>query len=190
MAFTWEVIRKAPPTGAYLVEDLLMGLDLALLGHAPLYTSQARVESKLPERDEVAQKQRTRWEHGQMTTVMNRGPKLLAQGLSRGKLGLMALGLDLMVPPLALLVMLSGAVTLLCGALALAGVWWMPAALAGAGLTGVGLGVLASWARFGRSTLPAKYVFSIPLYVLWKIPLYARYLVGGGQKKWERTERS
>jgi len=189
MAFTWEVIRKAPPTGAYLVEDLLMGLDLALLGHPPLYTSVARVESELPERDEAAQKQRTRWEHGQLTTVMIRGPKLIGQGLVRGKLDLVALGLDLIVPPLALLVMLSFAVFSLCAVAALFGAAWLPAVLSGGAVGGVGLGVILAWLRFGRSTLPARYVLSIPLYVLWKIPLYARYLLGGGQKKWERTER-
>jgi hypothetical protein len=102
----------------------------------------------------------------------------------------MALGLDLMVPPLALLVTLSGLITVVCAGLALVGASWLPAAVSATGLTGVGLGVLLSWARFGRRTLPAKYVLSIPLYVLWKIPLYARYLLGGGQKKWERTERS
>jgi hypothetical protein len=29
----------------------------------------------------------------------------------------------------------------------------------------------------------------IPLYVVWKVPLYLALLVGGRQKKWERTAR-
>ena len=32
MAFPWNVLRAAPETGANLVEDLVMGIDLALLG--------------------------------------------------------------------------------------------------------------------------------------------------------------
>jgi cellulose synthase/poly-beta-1,6-N-acetylglucosamine synthase-like glycosyltransferase len=189
MAFTWPVIRKAPPTGAYLVEDLLMGLDLALLGHPPLYTGLARVESRLPERDEVAAKQRSRWEHGQLTTVMIRGPRMIAEGLKRRKLDLLALGLDLIVPPLALLVLLASAVTLVCAIAALLFASPGPFWLAASGLLGVALGVLLAWGRFGRETLKARYLLAIPLYVLWKIPLYLRYAVGAGEKKWQRTER-
>src|SRR5690606_21575389 len=35
MAFPWDVIRRAPAMGSYLVEDMLMGIELARLGSAP-----------------------------------------------------------------------------------------------------------------------------------------------------------
>ena len=45
MAFTWDVIRKAPPTDDNLVEDMVMGLALARLGHAPMLCPEARVRA-------------------------------------------------------------------------------------------------------------------------------------------------
>jgi cellulose synthase/poly-beta-1,6-N-acetylglucosamine synthase-like glycosyltransferase len=190
MGFTWDVIRKAPPTGAYLVEDLLMGLELAMLGHPPLYTSHARVLSGLPDQSDAALKQRKRWEHGQMTTVRNQAPRLLRAGIREGRVDLFALGLDLLVPPLALLVVL-----LVAGWLGALGAYWLgvninPLLIFTFALFGVGSAVLASWWRFGRTMLPAKYVLAIPLYVLWKVPVYASYIFRGGEKKWERTERA
>jgi hypothetical protein len=47
---------------------------------------------------------------------------------------------------------------------------------------------LFSWARFGQTTLAARTLVSLPLYILWKIPVYLRLALGGKQG-WNRTER-
>jgi hypothetical protein len=49
--------------------------------------------------------------------------------------------------------------------------------------------VAVAWLRFGRQTIPLRYVLFIPLYVLWKVPLYLSLLVRGKQRTWERTAR-
>ncbi len=189
MAFRWDVIRKAPPTRDHLTEDLVMGLDLALRGHAPMYYGGAEVTSVLPTRDRAAKKQRTRWEHGQLTVAATYGPRLLLNGISKAQLGLIALGLDLLVPPLALLVLLLGVALMLTFAVALAeDAWWVAATVALA-TAAVALTVLGGWWKFARETTPLRSLLLAPLYVFWKIPLYLSYLIRGRHKTWDRTER-
>ena len=190
MAFTWDVIRKAPPTGAYLAEDLLMGLELAVLGHPPMYTAHARVLSAIPDQSAAARKQRSRWEHGQLTTVRGQVPRMLREAIQRRRLDLLSIALDLSVPPLALLVSLLVLGCTVTGLALLVGASIVPFAIVASCLVLVGTLVILSWLRFGRAMLPAKYVLAIPLYVLWKIPVYASYIFRGGEKKWERTERT
>jgi cellulose synthase/poly-beta-1,6-N-acetylglucosamine synthase-like glycosyltransferase len=189
MAFPWQVIRAAAPTGSHVVEDLVMGIDLALKGFGARYTPYVQVTSVLPTSERAATSQRQRWETGQLSTLLRFAPKLMGLGLIRGRLDLIALGLDLCVPPLALLVMLLLALGMVGALLTVfAG---EPAVLRAAALDGVllAVGLVSAWSRFGRATLPLHYVAVIPLYVLWKIPLYLSFLVRGRQKAWVRTER-
>jgi cellulose synthase/poly-beta-1,6-N-acetylglucosamine synthase-like glycosyltransferase len=191
MAFPWQVLRHAPETGSNLVEDLVMGLQMALGGHAPLGCPEVQVTSELPAGNQAARKQRRRWEHGQLATLVHYGPRLLAAGLQRGRLDLLGLGLDLVVPPLALLVMMLMAFLGVAGLAALLHwVSWAPAGMGAAALAALALGVGAAWARFGRQTLPFRFLVVVPFYVLWKIPLYVSLLVGRKQKTWERTART
>jgi cellulose synthase/poly-beta-1,6-N-acetylglucosamine synthase-like glycosyltransferase len=190
MAFPWRVLRDAPETGSHLVEDLVMGIEMALRKHPPLLCPQASVESELPDADDAAMKQRRRWEHGQLQTLVKYGPRLVLGGLVRARPDLVGLGLDLVVPPLALLIMLQmAAVAGLAGAAALGWASWLPALVAAAGLTAVAVAVLLGWAKFARHTLPFRYLLHVPFYVLWKLPLYLSLLVGRKQKTWERTAR-
>lgn len=189
MAFPWEVLRKAPPTGAYLVEDMLIGIELAHLGHPPLSCSEAEVTSELPEKDEAAHGQRRRWEHGHLTTLLNHGPALVVKGALKGSFDLMVMGFDLLVPPMALLVTLLLAVTSAALVATWIGASALPLSVATTSLTLVGLGVAIAWLRYGRSTLPLRYLLFVPAYVLWKIPLYLAFFLKKQQKTWERTER-
>jgi cellulose synthase/poly-beta-1,6-N-acetylglucosamine synthase-like glycosyltransferase len=195
MAFPWRVLREAPETEANLVEDLVMGLDMALAGAPPLLCPAVQVTSELPAGRAAASTQRRRWEHGQLHTLRTYVPRLLLAGLIRRRPALVGLGLDLLVPPLALLVMLQAAVA--------AGAWlalwlhllpagafgWAIAGMAAAGLLGTTLAVGVAWARFGRATVPLRFLLFIPFYVAWKIPLYLLLAVRGRQKTWVRTAR-
>ncbi len=189
MAFAWDVVQKASPTRASLVEDLTMGLELARLGHAPLYTSLAGVHSLLPEKGAVARQQRTRWEHGQLTTARAKALPLLQEGIAKRRLDLIAFGLDLTVPPLALLM----AILLAAWLVMLVALWLSvsvrPFAIVSVCGFSVGLTIMLTWLRFGRATLPARYLLAIPLYLVWKLPVYATYFRHGCEKNWQRTDR-
>ncbi len=189
MAFPWDVIRKAPPTESYLVEDMLIGIELAHLGHPPLSCAEAEVTSELPERDEAAQGQRRRWEHGHLSTLFDRGPRLVLQGVLRGDLDLLAMGFDLLVPPMALQVMLLiAAVGLSFGGWAI-GLSYLPLTTAAFSLSLVAVAVMVAWLAYGRKTLPFRYLAFVPLYLVWKIPLYLAFFFRRKQRTWERTER-
>ncbi len=191
MAFPWDLIRNTPALGANLVEDLVMGLDMALAGKPPLFCPSARVRSILPDRKRAATSQRTRWEHGHVATLMSRGPALVREGLRQGRPELIALAADLMVPPVALLVTTLSATTMVSGLLG-----WLVRrpvlaalpSLTGLGLVGAGTGI--AWWRFAKDSVPLGVLFMAPVYVSWKIPMYLSLLLRGKQQSWVRTERT
>ena len=163
--------------------------ELALLGHEPVFCIDAGVRSDLPGSRSTAMQQRRRWEHGQLATLMQYGPRLIRDGILRARPGLIAMGADLMVPPLALLVGLLLLVLGAAGVLVLLGGSTLPAWIAGGALGLVGLGVAIGWVRYGRNEVPFRYLLLVPLYVAWKVPLYFSFLLGRREKRWRRTDR-
>jgi cellulose synthase/poly-beta-1,6-N-acetylglucosamine synthase-like glycosyltransferase len=190
MAFPWRVLRDAPETEGNLVEDLVMGLEMALAGTPPLLCPEVRITSELPAGRAASATQRKRWEHGQLHTLATYVPRLLARGLLGRSPALVALGLDLLVPPLALLVLVEVLVAAAAWAAAAAGLTsFRPPLLATLGLGGTAAAVVAAWLWFARGTLPVRYLLFIPIYVAWKIPLYVVLALRGRQKTWVRTAR-
>lgn len=189
MALPWQVVRRLPPLGEDLAEDMRLGVDLALAGTPPLFCVAGRIESGLPSDAAGFVSQRTRWEQGHLRTLLTHAPRLIASGLRRGRLDALALGLDLLVPPLTLFVFLWLALLALA-----APVWALggpagPAALLLAG-GGVFFGALAlGWFVFCRGRVPAAAFAAVPGFVLRKVPIYLRFLTGRGQKSWVRTPR-
>jgi cellulose synthase/poly-beta-1,6-N-acetylglucosamine synthase-like glycosyltransferase len=193
MAFPWDVIRKAPPGGAYLVEDMLMGIELARLGYPPLFCPEARIKSELPSRAQAQAGQRRRWEHGHIATLIDHGPKLLVEGVRRGDPNLVALGLDLLVPPLTLLLFGLCVMLGLNALLSLGfgvGLGAGPLYLSLGAVAAVGASVLLAWLTQGRELVPLRYAFLVPGYMLWKLPLYVAFAARRKQATWEQTERT
>jgi cellulose synthase/poly-beta-1,6-N-acetylglucosamine synthase-like glycosyltransferase len=190
MAFPWPLLRHAPETGSNLVEDLVMGIELALRGTPPLLCPSAQISSDLPTDRSAGFRQRRRWEHGQLHTLRVYAPRLAAAGLVRRQPALLAMALDLLVPPLALLVMIQVLTLAVTAGLAMAGlVSTGPASLAALAFGALAAAVAVAWIRFGRKTLPLRYALLVPLYVLWKVPLYVVLAIRGRQRSWERTSR-
>jgi glycosyltransferase involved in cell wall biosynthesis len=189
MAFPWRLTDRASMAGDHIGDDLQLGLDLLIAGHPSLLCTDASVTSWLPPRRAAAAQQRRRWEHGHLAIMVGYLPRLVAQALRQRRSGLLAIALDLSVPPLSLLVILLAATT---GAAALAAM--LGASRAPAGLLAIGGGlvlvaVLAAWFRFCRPWLPVSALLAAPFYVLWKVPLYWQFLVRR-QRGWGgRTER-
>jgi cellulose synthase/poly-beta-1,6-N-acetylglucosamine synthase-like glycosyltransferase len=188
MAFTWDVLANAPATEGWIVEDLLLGLELARKGTPPVYLPEAHVTSALPTGDQATKKQRTRWEHGWLATIQREAPRLFADALRTGRADLFALALDLAVPPLAMLVLLQLATVAVAAVFALLGAP-APLQLASGAFGWLGLGIFVAWAAFGRDVVRLSDLLSIPAYVLGKVPVYASYLTGKKSTTWERTDR-
>jgi cellulose synthase/poly-beta-1,6-N-acetylglucosamine synthase-like glycosyltransferase len=191
MAFPWQVLRSAPETGANLVEDLVMGLEMALAGHPALFCPAVQITSDLPTDRKAAMSQRKRWEHGQLHTLLTYAPRLVVAGFRQRRLSLLALGLDLAVPPLALLTLAGGGVFAVAAVAYTAGwISWFPLFCASASMATLALAIVLAWFKFGRETISWHHAVLVPVYVLRKLPLYASLVFRGKQKTWERTART
>jgi cellulose synthase/poly-beta-1,6-N-acetylglucosamine synthase-like glycosyltransferase len=189
MALPWALLRDAPLASDNIVEDVQLGIDLALRGTAPMFVPAARVISEFPQAEDAAASQRRRWEHGNMSLMLRHGPRLLATGLARADAGLIAMAADLMVPPLALLVQLQVALALL-GAVAWSlGAGWVPLLISGAALLLLALAILAAWRLAGRDILGlSELLLTAPSYALRKLPMYLAFL-WRRESKWVRAKR-
>lgn len=188
MAFPWQLIRQANIASGHIVEDLKLGLDLARDGYAPVFCPDALVTSVFPLSSEGIESQRTRWEHGHMQMMLKDGPGYFIQGFRDMNMGLMALVADMLIPPLALLAMLTGALFLLGGILSwITGAAW-PWMLSGLNFAVLGTTVLLAWTKFGRSMLSFRQLAYAPIYAMAKLPLYLKFLVKR-QAVWVRSRR-
>lgn len=188
MAFPWILISNVSLAHAELVEDMKLGIDLALAGYPPMFCPEARVTSQFPETAQAVSTQRTRWEHGHIGMIMREAPRLLLRSLSRRDVRLLALALDLAVPPLSLLVAVMVAVLALTYVLNLIGLYALPLALVSIAFWLLVLAVLAAWLGWGRRILPIGALLAVPFYVLAKVPMYLKFWTRR-QKEWVRTER-
>ena len=182
MAFPWALFRDAGLATADSVEDLALGLRFVTEGAPPLFCDDTLVTSPSPPPGAAAA-QRTRWEHGFLTTALRLAPKMVLTGVQTLNWGAFWLGLHLMVPPLALLFML-GTVALAVFALASTAA----ALLFGVAYCAALAAVFVAWLAIGREVLPPALLGKIPGYVLWKLPIYLR-LARGADRRWTRTER-
>jgi cellulose synthase/poly-beta-1,6-N-acetylglucosamine synthase-like glycosyltransferase len=188
MAFPWPLMAQAELASGHIVEDLKLGLDFARQGRSPLFCPQAEVSSVFPSNAEGAQSQRTRWEHGHLAMIVKEGPALILESVRSKNRDLLALALDMCVPPLALLVLLSlvlGIFSLLPWALTGSAMPWLLALINPLLL---GVAVLLAWSRFGRAILSLGDLAYAPVYALRKIPLYLKFLVRR-QVEWVRSHR-
>nr|WP_228056521.1 glycosyltransferase family 2 protein [Microcoleus sp. LEGE 07076] len=188
MAFPWLIIRDVPLASSNIVEDMQMSLDLAIAGHPTVFCPQARVTGCLPQQQEAAKTQRTRWEHGHLQTLLTQTPRLATASIEQQRFDLMAIALDLSIPPLSLLVAIWLAAFAASILAAIIGASAIPAILLGVQGLLILVSIVSAWAKFGRADISGATLLSVPFYILWKIPLYLGFILKR-QTKWVRTER-
>lgn len=189
MAFRWNVIRSADLASGSIVEDMKLGLDLALAGSAPVFCPDAVVTSEFPHSIAGVQSQRVRWEQGHIGTIAARVPNLIFTAIRQANFNLLVLAIDVAVPPLSLLGLIAVAGWGVAGSAALFGL--SSAALLVSTLTSaafLGGGVLA-WFKCGRDVLPLNAIFLMGAYVIGKLPMYRRLLSPKASQPWVRTDR-
>jgi cellulose synthase/poly-beta-1,6-N-acetylglucosamine synthase-like glycosyltransferase len=188
MAIPWKLIDIDRMATGNIVEDMQMGIDLAIAGAPPVLCLDARVTGSLPSAGGAALVQRTRWEHGHLGTLLTQTPRLLWHGLTRARLRLLGMAIDLGVPPLALLCLMWSFVAAAAGLAAWRGLGLLPAIVSEASGGALLLSVFLAWVRHARRQIPGTVLVLAPLYVLWKIPVYLAFLFRR-QKSWVRTPR-
>lgn len=188
MAFPWAVIREAPLATGHLVEDMKLGLDLAAIGLAPLFEPDALVSSVFPSEPDATRAQRTRWEHGHLSVIASVGPRMFLKAIRRLDIGLAAMALDLMVPPLAAFTIGLVALILAAAAWAIFAADHRPLVMAVVAILLFASGVLIAWYAGGRRLVSGAELLALPLYVAAKVSLYLR-LFTRRQVEWVRTKR-
>jgi cellulose synthase/poly-beta-1,6-N-acetylglucosamine synthase-like glycosyltransferase len=188
MAFPWERLSKATLATGHIVEDMKLGLELARAGAAPLLCPEALVTSNFPTSGDGIKSQRTRWEHGHLGVILSDAPRLFLDGVRRRNADLLALVLDLCVPPTALLALLVVVIWTSCAILfyLTAAAW--PLGLASLAALLMAASVLMSWRAYGRHIMTFGTLLLSIVYPLRKIPLYLRFLVAR-QVDWVRSKR-
>jgi cellulose synthase/poly-beta-1,6-N-acetylglucosamine synthase-like glycosyltransferase len=189
MAIAWPALTRINLATDNIVEDLALGVDLALAGTPPLYCPSAIISSPLPASGSGRNTQRKRWEQGHLAMIGRYAPRLLWRAFVDRRWILAAVALDMCVPPLALLS------AMLVGASLLSGLWWLMGGsplpfvllLFAQALLCVSIG--ATWWTNGRDLISPWELAYIPVYILRKIPLYAG-LVLGKRIPWVRTDRN
>ncbi|WGD54932.1 glycosyltransferase [Bradyrhizobium sp. CB1650] len=189
MAMPWGLIRPHLFATGHLAEDMLFGLELALIGRPPRFFRAARVTSYFPDSQRGQTQQKERWVQGHLGLIISHLPRLTYRGLLRREVGLLALAADIAVPPL--------------GLLALANMLLLSACVAYMALVGntvpVGLVALANclfvfalataWHLCGRDLIGLDEVKELPRQVLMVIrPLMT--LARGQRTPWIRAERT
>ncbi|MFF7061494.1 glycosyltransferase [Pseudomonas sp. NPDC008258] len=188
MAFGWHDLALINLANGHLVEDVKLGLDLCQHGKPPLFCPEALVTSQFPASQQGLNSQRTRWEHGHLGLMLADAPKRALAAIKQGNGSLLAMTLDLLVPPLALLVLtLLGLNVLAWLAYLLLGIA-APAWIALVALAMLGVAVLLAWARFCRELIPFSVLLYAPFYAARKIPLYLGFLIKR-QVEWVRSKR-
>ena len=188
MAFPWTVIGKATLASDHIVEDLKLGIDLAKQGLPPLFCPEAEVISYFPASEEGAASQRMRWVHGHLGMIASDAPGLLMSGLLKGNPGLIAMALDLCIPPLSLLVLWVAA---MCAVGLLGSVVsgnWLIFSAASVLLFLLSLSVALCWLRFGRHLFGLGNLGAGLGYIFGKIPLFYAFFVDR-QVEWVRAKR-
>lgn len=188
MAFPWPVIATAELASGHIVEDLKLGIDLARAGAPAQFCPEALVTSDFPSSADGITSQRTRWEHGHLGVILSLAPRIILQAILRGDSRLIALALDLCVPPLAFLLMLELGACVAGATFYLSSGRDLPMWLAATSLALLGLSVLLSWSRYGQRVISFAHLAYAPFYALGKIPVYLKFFVGR-QVEWVRSKR-
>lgn len=184
MAFLWRDINKISLASGHLVEDMKLGIDLARINRAPIFLPGALVTSFFPPTQEAANTQRARWEHGHLSVILNEAPNLFLEAIRHKNAQMFGLACDLIVPPLAVLVLVSGILLALCALFGSKFTFLLSMAL----VIALSLAIFLAWLFFGRHIISFAQLCFAPVYALIKIPLYLKFFFNR-QVEWVRSKR-
>ena len=189
MVFPWHIIDGAEIDNGEIVEDMKLGADLVRAGLFPVYCPDTLVTSTFPGERDAALVQRRRWEHGHLGVALSCVPGLVVSGLRGLDIRKLGFALDLLIPPLALLMLVNLLLLLVFALMAAIGIGYSGMLILAAAMSCLGAALFLVWLRFGRTLVPPRIVLKIPAYIFGKIAIYAG-LFGNREKKWVRTKRS
>jgi cellulose synthase/poly-beta-1,6-N-acetylglucosamine synthase-like glycosyltransferase len=184
MAFLWVDITQMSLANGHIAEDMKLGVDFCRAAKAAVFLPDVLVTSLFPQGEQASTTQRTRWEHGHLGMIISEAPSLVLEALQTLNIQMLGLACDLIVPPLAVLVLLCVAV-LVVSFVASAQLALLLSSLL---LVTLIIAVLLAWLFFGRKIISFKQLCYAPIYALVKIPLYIKFFLNR-QVEWVRSKR-
>ncbi len=188
MAFPFKDLQTISLASGEIVEDMKLGIELACMNRPTVFSPGVVVTSFFPDTDQAAEKQRTRWEHGHLGMIQAYFPRLVVSSLHKFQPVLLALALDLLVPPLAMFIMLLTLLLLITSTSLFFSDFLIPFYVVVASWAFVTIAVFFAWLGWGRKILHLHDFLLIPQYILSKLKIYFRF-IHKREKDWNRTER-
>ena len=189
MAFPWEVIRKVNVANQSLAEDTTLGLELAYLGHPPIFCPEAKIDGNVPKTWGTLVQQSRRWEQGYLESILTNAPKMILRSITKFRPSLFWAALDLCIPPLALLGMAWMALLVLTAiSIAFFNGTWLPFTLLMISGGAVGMSLLLGWYFHCRERVPVQAILALPWFLLRKVGIYLS-LLKKRERVWLKTDR-
>jgi glycosyltransferase involved in cell wall biosynthesis len=190
MIFPWRLIRAAHLQHGNLVEDLQLGLDLAEAGHSTYFYPFVVGTSEFPHTKTGTESQRQRWIQGHLRMMVGDLPRRLARAVRTRNWNLLAMALDMAVPPFSMLLGIAVIILIATGAFFLLVGIATPLVIAAVNLSALICAVFLAWTKFGRELISIRDIGSILRSVLKRIGFYLRVYLGPRERSWVRTDRS
>jgi cellulose synthase/poly-beta-1,6-N-acetylglucosamine synthase-like glycosyltransferase len=188
MAFSWRILSHVNFASGHIVEDLKLGIDFAKLNIPPLFCPTALITSEFPSSEEGINTQRTRWEHGHLSMILKEGLPLVVRGIKQTNLNMLAMAIDMCLPPLALLVLIITMLSMVGLLMTSVTQQLLPWSSVLIDALLVAVTVMLAWYKFGRNIVKFSELLMVPFYIATKIPLYAKF-VFKRQSEWVRSKR-
>jgi cellulose synthase/poly-beta-1,6-N-acetylglucosamine synthase-like glycosyltransferase len=184
---THSLLTKVPYRAFSLTEDVEYGIELGLAGYRVQYADEAHSDADMVSGEQIARKQRQRWEHGRFQLIRAKTLPLLQAAIRQRSAVCFDLALDLLVLPLSY-VTLNVLALLVLAALA---TWWQVPLrpwlwLSVACVASLIMHVLRGWQLSGIGARGLLDLARAPGYLVWKILLMLRRR---SSDEWVRTDR-
>lgn len=183
MAFDTSVLLQYGWPAHSVVEDVELTLLLLQDNIKVQYNPDAIITSEMAESRQQADSQRRRWEQGRFQLIIQAVPHLVKKILS-GHFRFVPFLMDLIIPPLALLLVL------IVMAMTVTVVFYPEYILLNAGFIAVTLlYVCSGQLQRGADLKLWGYFIAAPIFILWKMTLYLKMLTSEKTVSWVRTVR-
>jgi len=188
MAFRRTLLSRVPHDAFSRTEDLEFGVRLALAGIPVAFAAGARVYGEMPDRAAAARPQRERWIGGRVGIARKYAAALVAGAIRRRSAMLGDVAVDLLIPPLSVLAVVSA-----LGLAAAAGVAALDGGVASlavfsAAAAALSIHVAVAARVAGRGAAFTRAALALPRYALGKAAITARALAPS-EEIWIRTQR-
>jgi cellulose synthase/poly-beta-1,6-N-acetylglucosamine synthase-like glycosyltransferase len=186
MCFTSAILERFAWVWYTLAEDVEFHLALVAEGVRVEFAPETWVKADMPVTFDQAASQNERWERGRLQLMRQRVPRLMWAGLRRRSWPQVDAAIEQVIPPMSVPFALAG---LVIPAALLLGSPWL--AIVAAGCLGVYmLHLVTALVLVGAPRGIYLALGMAPVYIIWKLGLYARSLLGERGTVWVRTART